>query len=192
MNEADSTGPEVKKIALYESILREIPEESPFYLEEYTFPAPALKVQTFDELYQLRKDLQAFRILFSRHPLVQQSYKEMQELLAKTAFNGDTIFDALVRHTLAQLPVTLDDTQFPYDLPEGTLHRILWYRTDVTKEQKAEYLADIFFDEGVENRDFIIVSSLPSRRTVPQFAHEHVLIRLKDGYNLLLPRLPDW
>jgi hypothetical protein len=163
-----------QKQSLYEAVLGEIPGELPYVLSEYIFPAPAIKVQTFKEFYEHRRDLQRFMLVFSRDSLTYEKYRK-----TKTQAESENIFLTLVKHSLAVSPIVLTANRLPYDLPKEIQQYILWYRVGVTSEKKARFLTDIFIKDNIGEKEFVIVSNLPSRRSVQNIDHYHIFTHHK-------------
>ena len=173
----EKAGGENALSVLYYTVLAQLPDDdTPLYLAEYGFPAPRIEADTFGEFYAKRRDLQSFRLVFSRDPQLQ---KGVHALRAQE--NRNTDFEEMVKEGLDVNPIIVTHSQFPYDLPRDTKQRILWYRDGVERKDKASFLAELFLQENIGGEDFVIVSNLRSRRTIKQFDHNHVFTRIKNG-----------
>jgi hypothetical protein len=174
---------------LYASVLREFRHEERLPVDRPEEPALPIMFQTFEELYGSRHEIQNGKFVLTRDPYTQRFYQGMQDVYRRVQIDGQDVFDSILQRVLSERPITLGETPVPYDLPPATLHRILWYRDDVGLEQRARYLSSLFQEEGVGERDFVLMKNPVFRRSVPKFGHTHVFIRYKDSYNRLKPRL---
>lgn len=179
---------ELQHIALYEYFLRELRSAEGFPIEVPVIPPPIITPATFDELYENRREYQEGRRVFTREPLIQQWYVENYYWNQQIIFQDQTLFDFIVSQTLSENPIVIGPSRFPYELPEGSLHFIMWYRDETTEEQRASELVGLFAGEGVEERDVVLMRNPTHRRSVPAFSHTHTFVRRKPSQT----RLKSW
>lgn len=149
--------------------------------------------KNFDELFDKGPDLRAYRARLVRHPQDEVYFQEYLDLLDRTRIGGLTFFEIAVAAALADEPISIGSTWHDrYDLPLDTLHYIMWHRKSVNREQKAVYLTNLFIEEGVGWRDFVIVNKPSYEPKTPRFSHDHLFLRNKGSYKSLKPKIPDW
>ena len=158
-------GLDLETEAFSEKVLEAFPKDPPYVLSEARFTAPALAANSFDDIYAARRDLQNYRVLFLKNPNPSTNIKKDPEFVSK-------VEEALTNETLFIMR-----TGKPYNLPPDTSHLVFWYRDSVDNKRKAMFLADFFIREGLGETDFVIVSSLKSRSSVPDIDHVHVFVR---------------
>ena len=158
-------GVDLSTIALFGVVLNGIPPDAPEFLSEYRFPAPAVKADSFDDLYAAKEKLQDYRLLFRKTVSEENGFPQAEDYLKK------------VTEALSQAPIFLNDPTNPYVVPDDTKHLIMWHRDGTDKKQRAEFLTDYLLKNNLGEKDFFIVSSVRSRRSVQQFEHSHVFVR---------------
>ncbi len=182
------------RINLFRQISDAMPDESKIPVSPKIPQVQELK--SFEELYAQRRQYQSFDYSFVRHPEITNMFtreRELHEVLKKAGIN---IFDELINGYFAlaerniSKPIFWGPNSFPYKLPANTLHRVLWYEHGVEQEERAWFLSDLFENEGVGEKDFVIVTNPIFARSAPQHGHDHLFIRRKPTYKDLL--LSGW
>lgn len=164
-------------VSLSAAVAIEIPSNRPDEPDEYIFPAPAIQVVNFDDLYMNRAQLQTYRSIFKRTSSVNETYQLGRRL--RMSQDEELPIEKDVRGRLLRSKLVLTENELPYDLPADVRQRILWFRDGVTVQEKADFVSETLRGEELGPEDFVIVANLFSRRSVKTIDHFHLFTRKK-------------
>lgn len=139
--------------------------------------------QNFYQIYAARRELQAGRIRFVRHPFVQDLYDDYLKLINKDRIDERNIFERGVEVHTARDGITLTDVSYlaEYELPDDTTHELLWYREGVTREQRARGIAANLWLNGYSPLDVVVLVNPTNWRSVHTYEHDHLFVRWEGG-----------
>lgn len=178
---------ENQKLTLYRSILAEI------RLASFEFPnVKDLEPQefhpiSFDELYERRRDLQAFRLRLTRDPFLQEMYEENLKLLEDLKEQAKFyLFEMEVMHFLDLEPTrtTLMTNLYRYDVPMGILHLVVWHESTTTDIEIAHYLTKVFRQNNIGEKEFVLFKNPPQAQSVETIDHFHVFVPFREGLRI--------
>lgn len=138
---------------------------------------------TFQDLKAHQLELQTYDLSIPRKIETDDQYRQHRERL-----KNDTITMAdRIRMTRLQgrdKAITFDE--FPYNIPEDTLHFNLWFENKHTSDDEiAMYLAQFLYMYGLNYQDLVVIEKPPEDKrhsdfqpSVPEIRHAHVFIHL--------------
>lgn len=129
---------------------------------------------SFDELLENKRGFQEYKVVLKRKPEVQKSLDRNLQMSAQLGYSPlETYLDMYLKKE--QFLLTLN--RFPYNVPDDTRHLIAWYRANTTAVDLSQFLADKFDEYTIGENDFVFYRNLPTRMSVPDIDHLHILVR---------------
>ena len=142
-------------------------------------PVPKFPIN-FDELYAVRRELQAGLVCVQRTDPMQEWYIGMNALnnwFEQVSPDNEHPFKADIREILERNGLHFAANDYPYDVPADTIHNVLWYRPRTSRQRRARFLSRMLYMEGLGPEDFMVFRNPPFGKTVPEFPHDHVYMR---------------
>ncbi len=170
---------------LYDSVLSAIPTENQMGIAENIQASILWKPTNFDEMREHRRALQT-RELFLGRPaeLTKRMQEEREKLKSYYQTFGHQMFESVISTLFRYDSIIVDANEFPLETPPGIVQWTAWHKPNITSQQLAERLSDIFYRANVGLNDFILIRNPSYARSSKIHPHLHMLINGEGNNNL--------